>query len=293
MTILPHGMLGVMVAAIFAATMSSADTTFNWLAAVVTKDVYVPVHRRLSGATPSDRLQLAVGKASVMGMGVVAIWIALNMQRFGGAFDVYLRANSLYSPPMFIPVILGLVYTRTPWWSGMTAFGVGVLAVLAASAAANVSAGMPVRSFGDIFADVEVSVFGLQMGRYELNTLVGITASSACFFGSALVDRRRGAFAERIGSLERDLRTPAHSTGDKLDLRGLQAYFLAGWLAVGIGCVLLLLALFDIGDGGSLLNVAAAVLAITTGMLVIAATYRYFRRARAFNPTPHHSKDDS
>ncbi len=273
-------MLGVMVAAIFAATMSSADTTFNWLAAVVTKDVYVPVHERVRGRAPTERLQLAVGKASVVVIGVLAIWIALTMQRFGGAFDVYLRANSLYGPPMFIPVLLGLVYTRTPWWSGMTAFGVGVLAVLAGAAAANVSAGMPVRSFGDVFTNVELTVFGLQMGRYELNTLVGIGASSACFFGSALVRRRHGAFAERIIRFERDLKTPAHSIGRKLDLRGLRAYFLAGWLAVGIGGILLLLATFDLGGGRSSLNVAAGALSILLGVLVVGAAYRYLRRTK-------------
>ena len=49
LSVLPHGLLGFMVAAIFAATMSSADTTFNWLAAVLTKDVYVPVAERLGG----------------------------------------------------------------------------------------------------------------------------------------------------------------------------------------------------------------------------------------------------
>ena len=68
MAILPHGMLGIMVAAIFAATMSSADTTFNWLAAVLTKDVYVPVAKRLGGE-PSERRQLFFGKASVAAIG--------------------------------------------------------------------------------------------------------------------------------------------------------------------------------------------------------------------------------
>ncbi len=281
MAILPHGMLGIMVAAIFAATMSSADTAFNWLAAVVTKDVYVPIHSRVSGGAPTDRIQLAVGKTSVAIMGVLAIWIALSMEQFGGAFDVYLRANSLYSPPMFIPVILGLVYTRTPWWSGMTAFGVGVAAVLAAAAAANVSVGMPVRSFGDIFSDIELSLFGLQMGRYELNTMVGVIASSACFFGSALVHRRRGAFAERIVHLETDLRTPAHAASRFLDLRGLQAYLLAGWLAVAIGGMLILPAVFDLGGGRSLLNAAAGILSGVIGMLVVRITHRYRRRALA------------
>ena len=293
MAILPHGMLGVMVAAIFAATMSSADTTFNWLAAVVTKDVYVPVHSRVSGQEPTERLQLAVGKGSVMLMGVVAIWIALSMERYGGAFDVYLRANSLYSPPMFMPVILGLVYTRTPWWSGMTAFGVGVLAVLAASAGANVAQGMAVSSFGDIFTDVELTVFGLQMGRYELNTLVGITASSACFFGSALLYREDGAFAERITRFRTDLRTPARSADRKLDLRGLQAYFLAGFLAVAIGCVLLILGVSGFGGGESMLNVAAGAFSVVTGLLVVGATYRYLRRATASGRTDLHIYDKS
>lgn len=285
MTILPHGMMGVMVAAIFAATMSSADTTFNWLAAVVTKDVYVPIHRRLSGRTPADRLQLAFGKGSVAVMGVLAIWIALNMEQFGGAFDVYLRANSLYSPPMFIPVLLGLVFTRTPWWSGMVAFAVGVAAVLAAAAAANIALGLPVRSFGDIFTEIDLTVFGLRMGRYELNTLVGIVASSACFFGSAIGHRRFGAYAERIGRFEQDLRTPALATDGGLDLRGLQAYRLAGRLALVIGGLLLVLALFDFGGGRAVLNAVGGLLSILLGTTILGVARHYLHRVRSRGET--------
>ena len=47
LAILPHGMLGLLTAAIFAATMSSTDTTFNWLGAVLTKDVFVPITQKL------------------------------------------------------------------------------------------------------------------------------------------------------------------------------------------------------------------------------------------------------
>lgn len=281
LTILPHGMLGVMVAAIFAATMSSADTTFNWLAAVVTKDVYVPLHERAAGHEPSERLQLFVGKLSVATMGLIAIWVGLNMERFGGSFDVYLRANSLYSPPMFIPVILGLVYTRTPWWSGMVAFGGGVLAVLAADVAANLALGLPVASFGDLFTDLRLRVLGLEMGRYELNTLVGLLAATACFFGSALAHRREGRFKARIEALEHDLRTPAYAEGVKLDLRGVRAYRLAGWLSVLIGGMLLVMGLVGLGQGGASLNLVAAALALGLGGLIVEGTRRYERRMTA------------
>jgi Na+/proline symporter len=275
--VLPHGLVGIMVAAIFAATMSSADSTFNWMAAVVTKDVYVPLAHRLRGHVPSERVQLFVGKTSVAVMGVIAIWVALNMERFGGAFDVYLRANSLYSPSMFIPVMLGLVYTRTPWWSGMTAFGGGVLAVLGVSIIANLSQGMPVDSFGAIFTNIELTLLGIDMGRYELNTLTGILASTLCFFGSALFNKRSGAFAERITSLEHDLRTPAFAQGVKLDLRGLQSYRLAGRLSVLIGGMLLLMAIPTLGEGGGL-NLIAGVLAIALGVVVVVWAGKYEKR---------------
>ena len=277
--ILPHGLLGIMVAAIFAATMSSADTTFNWMAAVVTKDVFVPLGRRLTGSEPSERVQLKVGKLSVAVMGVIAIWIAWNMERYGGAFDVYLRVNSLYSAPMFIPVILGLVYTRTPWWSGMAAFGGGVAAVLLVGALAAPAQGMGVASLGSIFTNVEVQVLGFELGRYELNTFVGITAATAVFFGAALVDRRIGAFREQIEALERDLRTPAHAPDAQLDLRGLYAYRFAGWLSACIGGLLLVMALPPLGQDTAALNLIAGLLAAVMGIAVVLWTRRYEQKA--------------
>jgi Na+/proline symporter len=283
LTVLPHGMLGIMVAAIFAATMSSADTTFNWLAAVLTKDVYVPASEHLAGAAPSERRQLFFGKASVMVMGLFAVWVAFNMERFGGAFDVYIRADSLYKAPMFIPVMLGLVFTRTPWWSAIVAFGAGVLGIIATGFLANILQGQPVDSLADIFTDIRLTVFGLEMGRYEVNTVVGIVVSTAAFFGSALFNRREGAFKDRIEHLEHDLRTPAYAPpGTKLDLRGFRAYNLAGRIAMGIGGLLLVVAIPTFGEGG-VLNLIAGVLALGLGWLIVVATRRYERRYRARN----------
>jgi solute:Na+ symporter, SSS family len=177
-----------------------------------------------------------------------------------------------------VPVILGLVYTRTPWWSGMLAFSVGVLAVVGASIAANLSQGLPADSFGAVFASIDVSVLGIEMGRYELNTLVGVVASTACFFGSAVFSGRTGAFADRISHLERDLRTPAHATHGKLDLRGLQAYRLAGILAVVIGVLLVVMVVPTMTTGGYRLNLLAGTLAMLLGFAVIVGVRRYSRR---------------
>ncbi len=264
--ILPHGMLGIIVAAMFAATMSSADTMLNWLAAVLSRDAYAPIRKHLQGQEPSDKNQLRFGKLCVAAMGLVAIWIAFNMEKLGGVFDVHTKTSSLYTAPMFIPVLLGLVITRTPWWSGMVSFGFGVFAVVAVSLIANVTQGLPADSFAALFLDIDLHVLGMRVTRYELQMLVGAVASTVCFLASMALDRRTGAYAERIKALELDLATPAYMSPDApVDLRGLTAYRLTARLTLIIGGMLILMVIPTLSDPNWHLNAIGGLLAVLIG----------------------------
>ncbi len=269
LTVLPHGLTGIMVAAIFAATMSSVDTMFNWMAAVVTKDVYVPLTRMVTKADPPEKLQLLVGRLCVALMGVISIYVALQMNQFGGSFDTYQKALSLYGPSMFTPVLLGLVFTRTPWWSGMAALGGGVVCVILANIVANTSQGMSVSSFGDLFTDVNVIVAGIDLSRYEINVLVGVVASTVIFFVSAFFDKRVGLFGSRIKALEHDLATPAYAESSDVDLRGVLAFRLAGWLSVAIGVLLITFFVLRTGAEKAALNAVGGLLSVGIGLAVI------------------------
>lgn len=271
--ILPHGMIGIIVAAMFAATMSSADTLLNWLSAVITKDAYIPWSKKVGWGTPSEKQQLKVGKLCVAGMGIMAILIAFNMEKLGGVFDVHTKATSLYSAPMFIPVLLGLVFTRTPWWSGMLSFGVGVVAIIGTSLVANISQGLPANSFNALFLDINLSLWGLEITRYELQMLVGAGASTACFFVSMLMNRRHGDYKHRIESLEQDLHTPAFATSDvTLDERGLNAYRLTARLAIIIGSMLLLAVIPTINAPSWHLNAIGGAIALSIGIGILSMT---------------------
>ncbi len=268
--ILPHGMLGIIVSAMFAATMSSADTALNWLAAVVTKDAYVPLYNKTTGRLPSDRVQLIFGKLSVALMGLIATWIAFNMEKLGGVFDVHTKANSLYSAPMFIPVILGLVITRTPWWSGIVSFGFGVVAIVAMSFLANVVQGLPADSFASLFIDIDLTVLGMHMTRYELQMLTGILATTTIFLASTAFTKREGKYKERIEAFETDLATPAFATPDMaLDLRGIRASMLVGRLSILIGGILFIVTIPTLNDSGWQLNIVGAVIAVAIGLAII------------------------
>lgn len=280
LAVLPHGLLGIMVAAIFAATMSSADTSFNWLGAVITKDVLVPISRRLKGMDPSERAQLLMGKLSVAIMGLFSIWVAFNMDKYGGAFDVYLRADSIYKPAMFVPVMLGLLYTRTPWWSGIAAVLGGVLAIALVGVGAQLAQGGGASVLDAVFSNLEITLGGVVLTRYEINTLVGISVSTLIFAGSAFFDRREGAFATRITALEQDLKTPAlAATGVPADPRGLSAFRITAWMSIGLGLLLLGSGIFFVD--GRLLNFASGLTALLIGIIIHGLLMRTLRRSPA------------
>src|SRR5690606_5438647 len=272
---LPHGMLGVMVAATFAATMGAADSAINWIPAVVARGVCVAAAKRINGREPADRSQLIVGRVAVAAMGVLAIWIAFNMERCGGAFDTYLRASSLYAAPLYIPMMLGLVYKRTPWWSGMASFGGGVVAVFLVSVVANLSQGMPADSFGALFQDIRVNILGLEMTRYELNSLAGIVASGLVFFVSSLWYERSTRHRPALLALVRDLATPAYASEEvEIDVRGFRAYRIAGLLAIALALMLAVMALPAIGGDGAAVNLVGAVLSAGVGTLLVVMSNR-------------------
>ncbi|HRE07658.1 MAG TPA: hypothetical protein PKX00_18730, partial [Opitutaceae bacterium] len=116
--LLPHGLIGFVVSAVLSATLGQANDAFNWLSATTTRDIYVPMHRRLRGTAPTDRQQLRVAQATMFLVGGFGIAVAFYIPRFGGAFDFALHYYSLTSAFM-MPVALGMIYRRTPWWSGI------------------------------------------------------------------------------------------------------------------------------------------------------------------------------
>ncbi len=253
--ILPHGFLGVVVSAILAASMSSADSTFNWLAAVVTKDVYVPLARKLKhGKDPADRTQLIVGKMTVLTIGVLAISISLFFQKIGSSFDIYLKIYSMTTPAMFVPVMLGLVYRKTPWWSAIVTASIGMSVTLIMNAVATVTAGLPLDGVADIFSDVRFSLYGFEYGKFEMNIFVGLTVSAAVFFLTSKWPNKKQTDISRLAALDRDLKTPAHRSNEPVDKRSIQSYQVVALLSGIIGGLLVVLSFFSNGSQDFLIN---------------------------------------
>ena len=63
-------------------------------------------------------------------VGVLGILVALLIPKAGGAFAFALEYYSL-TAAFSMPVALGMIYTRTPWWSGIASCSAAIAVALA------------------------------------------------------------------------------------------------------------------------------------------------------------------
>jgi SSS family transporter len=124
LTLLPHGLIGVMLAAMFSATMANLSAQFNVKSAILTKDVYQSLFRRNAG----EHELLAVGWITTFLVGGATTLIAAIMATSGqSVFQIMLTFNTLMSLAYGPPALLGLVVRRTPPWSGLASFVTGLI----------------------------------------------------------------------------------------------------------------------------------------------------------------------
>lgn len=115
--LLPHGLAGMIVVAMFAATMSSLSPAFNQFAAMITQDFYRPFLRPRS----TDREIFIVGQITtvVVGLGIIGTALLLSKTKGGGLFDYMLLFGSLLGTPTVVPMFLALFVRKTPRWSAL------------------------------------------------------------------------------------------------------------------------------------------------------------------------------
>ncbi len=124
MKVLPHGLQGVLIAGILAATMSSLSTFYNMFSAVITKDIICTVFIK----NASKKFMHRLGMVVTLVMGLISIVIAYFYSTLPGlgVFDLLIKVASVLGIPVAVPIILGLVYKRTPSWAPYTVILVGM-----------------------------------------------------------------------------------------------------------------------------------------------------------------------
>lgn len=125
-SVLPVGMLGLMMAAMFSATASMVSSQLNVFSGVLTHDIYKP----LAKATDSRSL-LRAGRVFTILLGVLLIGIAIEIEKYGQVKDLIISITELMVVPLLAPSLWGIfskrIGGRAVWVTGLSGFGLGVL----------------------------------------------------------------------------------------------------------------------------------------------------------------------
>jgi SSS family transporter len=127
--VLPAGMVGLLVVAIFAATMSSMDSGLNRNTGIFVLNFYKPIVRPQA----SEKELFFVSRLATLILGFVIIGMAIFLERLMGKhegfglFELMLSFGAMVAVPIGIPIIFGLFVKRIPDWSCWTCALVGLL----------------------------------------------------------------------------------------------------------------------------------------------------------------------
>ena len=105
---LPHGVSGLVIAAIFAAAMSNLSGSLNSLASTTIIDFYKP----LAGARATDAHLLTLSRWATAVWGLILIAIAIVARSWGSVFTTGLAIASCVYGPMLGAFLLGVLTTR-------------------------------------------------------------------------------------------------------------------------------------------------------------------------------------
>ena len=122
--LLPVGMVGIIVAAMFSATMATISADLNAVASVLTRDVY----QRIINPSAGDQASVTMGRVITLGLGVIIIglslWIAVSQQQ--SLFSLMVTIFALFLAPTMLPLLAGLTVRTVTWRGALSGFLAGL-----------------------------------------------------------------------------------------------------------------------------------------------------------------------
>jgi len=122
--LLPAGMVGIIVAAMFSATMAATSADMNAIASVLTRDFYLRILKPSAG----ERNLVFVGRLFTLSLGAIVIllslWIAVSHQE--SLFHIMVTVFGLFLAPTLLPILGGLTLRWLTWKGALTGFLMGL-----------------------------------------------------------------------------------------------------------------------------------------------------------------------
>lgn len=124
---MPIGTVGLLLAGLFAASMSSMDSALNKNAGIFVRSIYQPLLVKKNKIVDDKRL-LNVSRLVSFGSGLLVICVALFFKSLKelSLFDLMMSLSAMIQVPLLIPLIFGLFIKKTPNWAPWVTVALGL-----------------------------------------------------------------------------------------------------------------------------------------------------------------------
>jgi len=115
---MPVGTVGLLLAGLFAASMSSMDSALNKNSGIFVRSMYQPfLAKRNRPVSDSHLLNVSRGLSLVSGLIVILMALFFKSLRELSLFDLMMSVSTMIQVPLLIPLIVGIFIKKTPQWA--------------------------------------------------------------------------------------------------------------------------------------------------------------------------------
>ena len=252
--LLPNGLMGLMIAAMFAATMSAMDTGLNKQVGILARNI-IPRLRAFFGRKEDMRArqELVLCKFLTVLIGVLIMFysILFSMNKELVLFDAYLLINSIIGIPLLFPMVMGLWIKKLPKWSYFAIFGICLLPSL--------------------YSLYLSQVHGVEWTIQERSLWIFVFGILGSLLTMPFYRASPAEYKKQVKEFFTTMRTPVDFAKEIGESRNFQQLIILGRSSLGIGLAILLLLLVPNSMWGRLGILFVAGFSIVVGLLLLLA----------------------
>ena len=124
---MPIGTVGLLMAGLFAASMSSMDSALNKNAGIFMRSIYQPfLTKRNRPVDDKKALRISQFVSFISGLGVIITALWFSSLKELSLFELMMSVSTMVQLPMMVPLLFGILIKRTPPWAPWVTIVIGM-----------------------------------------------------------------------------------------------------------------------------------------------------------------------
>ena len=268
---LPVGLMGLMIAAMFSATMSTLSGDYNVMAGVITEDIY----RRLFDKDASQKRLVIVGRVATLLIGILTILIGISLISSArkGLFEVMVTVFGLFVGPMLIPMLAGLLSKKVTWRGAAAGIAAGFVSGLGFFLYKNLV----------LAGQAGVDANWLRYDYEAISILSNFCITILAMVLTTILEKKTEADRAQIDTFFTKLATPVDVEKTHAVATGeiFSPFKIIGWVTIGTGVMLIVAGAVQPAGIGQYINLGAGAALCLLGAGLYTLHRRFMRRAES------------